>query len=61
MRATLRIHSLTELVLFIGWSLLQNAREHITSPFAIESPKPNASPRPAARQQTPLREVHVWN
>jgi hypothetical protein len=61
MRASLRIHSLTELVLFIGWSLVQNAREHLTSPLALAPSKPTGSALPTTHRHLPLRQAQVWN
>jgi hypothetical protein len=46
MRGSLRITSLTGLALFIGWSLLAQAREWIASPVASAKPSPSSSRTP---------------
>jgi len=61
MRGSLRIRSLTGLVLFIGWSLLAHARESIASPAAGVGPKttPTRSPPPAPLR--PVVDPRRWN
>jgi hypothetical protein len=48
MRASLRIHSLLGLAVFIAWGLIAHARERISSPEAVtgkaRSPQTRAGP-----------------
>jgi hypothetical protein len=57
MRGSLRVHTLTGLVLLVGWSLLSQARERV-APSRI----PPAAPRTRAPEQhAPAVDAKVWN
>jgi hypothetical protein len=60
MRGSLGIHSLMGLALFIGWSLLADARERVAPTRLATTTK--STPQPPARpSHVPAVDPKLWN
>ena len=61
MRATLRVHSLLGLAVFIGWSVLAHARERVTTP-PVQPTAKTVPPRPSPPVvHAPATDPRLWN
>jgi hypothetical protein len=64
MRGSLRVHSLRDLALLVGWSLLSHARERVTwarTPRTTKNMKTIAARALTTESRAPLVDTRVWN